>query len=119
MVRNARKVWTKCLRSRLTRSGDIGTTALSFLGIITGKLSFVQTLHRSDEALVTSEIEAAGFKLIDHGDFLHVPGDARDAHSHSSAQPVDSYMLKFRRPGWPAKSAAPLRIRPAPKREFT
>ena len=58
-----------------------------------------QTLHRSDEALVTSEIEAAGFKLIDRGDFLHVPGDARDAHSHSSAQPVDSYMLKFRKPG--------------------
>jgi predicted methyltransferase len=61
--------------------------------------SVVQTLHRSDEALVTSEIEAAGFKLIDHGDFLHVPGDARDAPSHSSAQPVDIYMLKFRKPG--------------------
>ena len=61
--------------------------------------SVVQTLHRSDEALVRSEIEAAGFKLIDHGDFLHVPGDARDAHSHSSAQPVDIYLLKFRKPG--------------------
>src|SRR5436190_11558432 len=48
--------------------------------------SVVQSLHRSDEALVTWEIEAAGFKLIDHGDFLHVPGDARDAPSHSSAQ---------------------------------
>jgi hypothetical protein len=47
----------------------------------------------------TSEIEAAGFKLIDHGDFLHVPGDTRDAPSHSSAQPVDIYMLKFRKPG--------------------
>jgi predicted methyltransferase len=56
-------------------------------------------LHRSDEAVTTSEIEAAGFKLIDHGDFLHVPGDARDAPSHSSAQPVDIYMLKFRKPG--------------------
>jgi predicted methyltransferase len=61
--------------------------------------SVVQTLHRSDEALVTSEIEAAGFKLIDHGDFLRVPGDARDTHSHSSAQPVDIYVLKFRKPG--------------------
>ena len=61
--------------------------------------SVVKTLHRSDEALVTSEIEAVGFKLIDHGDFLRVPGDARDAHSHSSAQPVDIYMLKFRKPG--------------------
>jgi predicted methyltransferase len=61
--------------------------------------SVVQTLHRSDEALVRSEIEAVGFKLIDHGDFLHVPEDARDTPSHSSAQPVDSYMLKFRKPG--------------------
>ncbi len=60
--------------------------------------SVVQTLHRSDEALVRSEIEAAGFKLIEHGDFLRVSGDARDAHSHSAAEPVDIYMLKFRKP---------------------
>jgi predicted methyltransferase len=59
----------------------------------------VKTLHRSDEALVKSEIEAAGFKLIDHGDFLRVPSDTREAHSHSSAQPVDIYVLKFRKPG--------------------
>jgi predicted methyltransferase len=59
----------------------------------------VQTLHRSDEALVRSEIEAAGFKFVDEGDFLHVPGDARDAPSQSSAQPVDIYVLKFRKPG--------------------
>ena len=61
--------------------------------------SVAQTLHRSDEALVRSEIEAAGFKLIDHGDFLQVPGDARDAHSHSGAEPVDIFVLKFRKPG--------------------
>jgi len=61
--------------------------------------SVVQTLHRSDEALVTPEIEAAGFKLIEHGDFLRVPGDARDAHSHGGAEPVDIYLLKFRKPG--------------------
>lgn len=61
--------------------------------------SVVHTLHRSDEALVSSEIESAGFKLIGHGDFLHVPGDARDAPSHSSAQPVDIYVLKFLKPG--------------------
>ena len=61
--------------------------------------SVVPTLHRSDEALVTKEIEAAGFKLIDHGDFLRVPGDARDSHSHSAAQPVDIYLLKFRKSG--------------------
>lgn len=61
--------------------------------------SVVSTLHRSDEALVTSEIEAAGFKLVEHGDFLRVPGDTRETHSHSSAQPVDIYMLKFKKPG--------------------
>ena len=61
--------------------------------------SDVKTLHRSDEALVRSEIEAAGFKFIDRGDFLHVAGDARDAPSHSAAQPVDIYLLKFRKPG--------------------
>ena len=58
-----------------------------------------RTLHRSDETLVTSEIEAAGFKLIDRGDFLHVSADTRDAPSHSAAQPVDIYMAKFRKPG--------------------
>jgi predicted methyltransferase len=61
--------------------------------------SVVQTLHRSDEAVATSEIEAAGFKLIDQGDFLRVLGDTRDAPSHSSAQPVDIYVLKFRKAG--------------------
>ena len=61
--------------------------------------SVVQSLHRSDEALVTAEIEAAGFKLIGHGDFLRVAGDARDTPSHSSAQPVDIYLLKFQKPG--------------------
>jgi predicted methyltransferase len=60
--------------------------------------SAVSTLHRSDEALVTSEIEAAGFKLVAHGDFLRVPSDTRETHSHSSAQPVDIYVLKFRKP---------------------
>lgn len=60
--------------------------------------SVVKTLHRSDEALVTSEIEAVGFKLTGRGDFLHVPEDARDTPSHSAAQPVDIYVLKFRKP---------------------
>jgi hypothetical protein len=48
----------------------------------------------------------AGFELIDHGDFLHVPGDTRDAPSHSAAQPVDIYALKFRKPADPRKAPA-------------
>jgi predicted methyltransferase len=59
--------------------------------------SVVKTLHRSDEKLVTSEIEAAGFKLVGHGDFLRHPEDARDTHSHSAAI-VDGYVLKFQKP---------------------
>lgn len=61
-------------------------------------ISVVKTLHRSDEALVTSEIEAAGFKLAERGDFLRVPADTRETHSHSAAQSVDIYMLKFQKP---------------------
>ena len=61
--------------------------------------STTQTLHRSDETLAASEIEAAGFKLAGRGDFLRVPADARDAHSHSAAEPVDIYVLRFRKPG--------------------
>ena len=60
--------------------------------------SAAQPLHRSDEALAASEIEAAWFKLTDRGDFLRVPADGRDAHSHSGAEPVDLYLLKFRKP---------------------
>jgi predicted methyltransferase len=58
-----------------------------------------KTLHRTDETVVKPEIEAAGFKLIDRGDFLHSPSDNREEHSHSAAQPVDIFMLKFRKPG--------------------
>jgi predicted methyltransferase len=59
--------------------------------------SVVRTLHRSDEALVRSEIEAAGFKLVGHGDFLRHPEDKRDTHSHT-ADNVDAYVLKFQKP---------------------
>ena len=31
--------------------------------------------------------------------FKRVPGDARGAHSHSAAEPVDIYVPKFRKPG--------------------
>ncbi len=60
--------------------------------------SVVKTLHRSDEALAKSEIEAAGFKLVGHGDFLRHPEDKREialAHLRST---VDCYVLKFQKP---------------------
>src|SRR6185437_5678756 len=58
--------------------------------------SVVRSLHRSDEALVTKEIEAAGFKLVGHGDFLRHPEDKRDTHSHVASN-VDGYVLKFQK----------------------
>lgn len=60
--------------------------------------SVVQTLHRSDEALAKSEIEAAGFKLVGEGNFLRHPEDKRETHSHTSGSPVDCYVLKFQKP---------------------
>jgi predicted methyltransferase len=59
-------------------------------------VTLVRTLHRSDEALVTKEIEAAGFKLVGHGDFLRHPEDKRDTHSHVASN-VDGYVLKFQK----------------------
>ncbi len=66
-------------------------------GAGTSVASAVKTPHRSDEALVRSEIEAAGFRLVGHGDFLRRPEDKRDTHSHT-ANNVDAYVLKFQKP---------------------
>jgi predicted methyltransferase len=60
--------------------------------------SDVSKLHRSDEALTRSEIEAAGFKFVEEGNFLRHPEDPRTAHSHSMSD-ADVYFLKFQKPG--------------------
>ena len=54
-------------------------------------------LHRSDEALTKSEIEAAGFKFVEEGNFLRNPKDAREDHSHGASD-ADVYFLKFQKP---------------------
>lgn len=59
--------------------------------------SAAQPLHRSDEALARSEIEAAGFKFVAEGDFLRNPNDPRTEHSHSAGN-ADAYILKFQKP---------------------
>jgi hypothetical protein len=57
------QVEIKCLRRRLTRSRDIGTAVLSFLGTITGKLSSSATALRwcrpCDFPLIPPETSAA------------------------------------------------------------
>jgi predicted methyltransferase len=54
------------------------------------------TLHRVEEAFVIKEVEAAGFKVAAHGEFLHNPEDPRD-----QAEPPfkkDEFVLKFVKP---------------------
>jgi predicted methyltransferase len=57
-----------------------------------------KTLHRIEEATLRQEIEAAGFKLVAEGDFLHHPEDPRDVPVFHPAVPVDEFVLKFQKP---------------------
>jgi predicted methyltransferase len=54
------------------------------------------TLHRIEEAFLVREVEAAGFKLAAHGDFLRNPQDARD--QANPPYPKDEVVLKFVKP---------------------
>jgi predicted methyltransferase len=67
--------------------------ALPGAPVTTGK-----TFHRLDEAIEKSEIEAAGFKLVDEGDFLRSPADTHDFIIFNSKIPIDIYVLKFQKP---------------------
>jgi predicted methyltransferase len=56
------------------------------------------TLHRVEEAFLRKEVEAAGFKLIDEGNFLRNPNDPRDKNTPDPPQPKDEFVLKFAKP---------------------
>jgi predicted methyltransferase len=56
------------------------------------------TLHRIEEAFLRKEVEAAGFKLIDEGNFLRNPNDPRDKNTPEPPQPKDEFVLKFAKP---------------------
>src|ERR1700751_2370130 len=60
--------------------------------------SVAHTLHRIEEATLRQEIEAAGFKLVAEGDFLHHPEDPRDDKGFKPAIPVDEFVLKYQKP---------------------
>lgn len=57
-----------------------------------------KTFHRIEEATLKQEVEAAGFKLVDEGNFLHNPADPRDAPVFKPKVPVDEFVLKFQKP---------------------
>ena len=56
------------------------------------------TLHRIEESVVKSELEAAGFKLVDEAQFLRNPDDPHDAPFFKSTVPVDGFVLKYVKP---------------------
>lgn len=65
--------------------------------------SVAKTLHRIEESVVRSEIEAAGFTLEREGDFLRNSDDARDWNASPSASgerrgKSDRFVLKFQKP---------------------
>jgi len=56
------------------------------------------TLHRIEEAFLRQEVEAAGFKLLELGNFLRNPNDPRDKNTPDPPQPKDEFVLKFAKP---------------------
>jgi len=56
------------------------------------------TLHRIEESVERAELEAAGFRLVDEGQFLRNPSDPRDAPFFQATVPVDQFVLKFEKP---------------------
>ena len=56
------------------------------------------TLHRIEETFLLQEVEAAGFRLADNGDFLRNPSDPRDKNTPNPPQPKDEFVLKFVKP---------------------
>ena len=57
-----------------------------------------KTLHRIEESALRQEIEAAGFKVTDEGNFLRHPEDPRDAVVFKPQVPVDEFVLKYQKP---------------------
>jgi predicted methyltransferase len=65
--------------------------------------SAAKTLHRIDEAVVRQEVGAAGFKLVEEGNFLRNPADTRDWSSSPTAAgerrgTSDRFCLAFAKP---------------------
>jgi predicted methyltransferase len=51
-----------------------------------------RSLHRIEESVLRSEVEAAGFKLVGEGDFWRHPEDARDFTTQPPTNPADDFV---------------------------
>jgi predicted methyltransferase len=56
------------------------------------------TFHRLDENIEKTEIQAAGFKLVDEGFFLRNPNDPHNMPIFKPQIPIDIFVLKFQKP---------------------
>jgi predicted methyltransferase len=61
-------------------------------------ISVAKTLHRIEESIVRQEIEAAGFKLVEEGNFLRHPEDPRETAVFRPVTPTDEFVLKYQKP---------------------
>jgi len=61
-------------------------------------ISVAKTLHRIEESTLRQEIEAAGFKLVEEGNFLRNPEDPREAAVFRPQIPNDEFVLKYQKP---------------------
>jgi len=59
-----------------------------------------QTLHRSKESVVRSQVEAAGFRFVASSDILRNPADNRTekVQEQDVRGKTDQYLLKFVKP---------------------
>jgi predicted methyltransferase len=68
-------------------------SALPGQGTTVGK-----TLHRIEESTLRQEVEAAGFRVVDEGNFWRSAADTHDFPSYKPTAPVDNFVLKFQKP---------------------
>jgi len=62
-------------------------------------VTVAKTLHRIEESVVVSEVEAAGFKKAAEGNFLRTPSDPKDKpFFQMEGAPTDQFALKFVKP---------------------
>src|SRR5438445_10191086 len=61
-------------------------------------ISVAKTLHRVEESVVRQELEAAGFTLVEEGNFLRHPEDPREAAVFRPQVPTDEFVLKYQKP---------------------
>lgn len=57
-----------------------------------------KTLHRIEKSVVRKEVEAAGFRLVEQGNFLRNRNDPREESVFKTTIPNDEFVLKFVRP---------------------